>query len=374
MSSDMVSMRIKSYFARSVEQAIHDARQELGSEATLITTRRAGPEARHLGAYEVVFGIAPSREGTSAPASGNLDTELANLRDQLDGIKHLLRLGNSNSSQYSKSGLRELHEDLLRFGLEEKWARQITDEANAAGEALPPAERSSRAVLRRLAAECVAKRLRVATDFAPADADSNRVAVLVGPPGAGKTATLAKIAIRECLARRRSLRIISVDLHRVATHEKLRGYAAIMGVGFTAASTVPEFMDAIREAGNKNVVLVDTPGYGTQDKECACDLVRLVATIQNKEVHLVLPASMTTDGLLGYLQFYEEFKPDCVLFTKLDEVASYGSILSVVLDANKPVSFLGNGQNIPEDLAAATSTTLLGALFQSERAEAVSAA
>ena len=143
-------MRIKSYFARSVEQAIQDAHQELGGDATLITTRRATPEARHLGAYEVVFGVAQAREGTGAP-SGNLDAELAILRDQLDGIKRLLRLGNSHSPQYSKNGLQELHEELLRFGFEDRWARQITDEASAAWEGLPSVERSS-APLRRLAA------------------------------------------------------------------------------------------------------------------------------------------------------------------------------------------------------------------------------
>ena len=60
-------MKIKSYFAATVEDAIQQARQELGSEAMLITSRRAAPEARQLGAYEVVFGIASQQPAPAAP-------------------------------------------------------------------------------------------------------------------------------------------------------------------------------------------------------------------------------------------------------------------------------------------------------------------
>ena len=93
MGSETASMRIKSYFASSVERAIHDAREELGDEATLITSRRAAPDARHLGAYEVVFGIAEAPEDTqSAIPSEDFNAELTMLRYQLDGIKRLFKL------------------------------------------------------------------------------------------------------------------------------------------------------------------------------------------------------------------------------------------------------------------------------------------
>ena len=100
-------MKIKSYFASSVEQAIQEARQELGTEAMLITSRRSAPEARHLGAYEVVFGAAaiPKRAPTPRPPSKDLSAELQVLRAQLEDIKRVLQLNNARA-QGSRSGNR----------------------------------------------------------------------------------------------------------------------------------------------------------------------------------------------------------------------------------------------------------------------------
>jgi flagellar biosynthesis protein FlhF len=369
-------MRIKSYFAGSVERAIHDAREELGGEATLITSRRAAPDARHLGAYEVVFGIAeaPENEQSSQP-SEDLNSELTMLRDQLDGIKRLLKLRGAEAGSFARPELGQLYEQLVSSGWEDGLSRQIADEAYAAWQALSPAQRSSSGAvsLEQLAAECIGKRIRFAPEFTP-PTDSNRAVILVGPPGAGKTTTLAKIAIQECLAKRLSARIISVDLHGVAAHEKLRSFAAIMGAGFTAASSATQFMEAIDESRNKNVLLIDTPGYGHGDWECARDLAAVLAQLKHKEIHLVLPASMHQGGLLRYVRRYQGFNPDYLLFTKLDETESYGLMLSVALQFSRPLSFLTRGQGIPEDIEPANSGALLNGLFVRERAEEISAA
>ncbi len=373
-------MRIKSYFASSVEQAIQKARQELGTEAMLITSRRAAAEARHLGAYEVVFGASDSDESAPSsaslrPPSKDLSAELQVLRAQLEDIKRVLQLNNARA-QGSDPDIDELYRELAAAGLEIHLVRQIVDQVSTLWQALPAAQRSAAGIdlLHGLGVECIRKQLRIASPNQSREQEGNRTLVFTGPPGAGKTTTLTKIAIQEFLARRISVRIISMDPYRVASHEKLRSFAAILGAGFTAANSMQEFIEAVQEFRGRNVLLVDTPGYSGNDFEGAQDLSGFLAKLNHKEVHLVLPASMKSADLGRVVQRFEEFKPDCLLFTKLDETESFGAIISTAIDAAKPLSFFGNGQGIPEDLEGANLETLLEPLFTRERTGAISAA
>ena len=369
-------MKIKSYFAGSVEQAIQKARQELGTEAMLVTSRRAAAEARHLGAYEVVFGAPDSEESASPrPPSKELSAELQVLRAQLEDIKRVLQLNNARA-QGSDPEIDELYRDLAAADLDSSLVRQITEQVSTLWQALPPAQRSAAGIelLRGLAEESIRKQLRIASPMEGQEQEGKRILVFAGPPGSGKTTTLTKIAIQEFLARRVSVRIISVDPYRVASHEKLRNFAGILGTGFTAASTMREFIEAVEEYRSKNVLLIDTPGYSANDFESSRDLSGFLARLNHKEVHLVLPASMKRADLSRAARRFEEFKPDCLLFTKLDETESFGAIISTAVESAKPLSFFANGQAIPEDLEAANLETLLEPLFTRERAGAISAA
>jgi flagellar biosynthesis protein FlhF len=376
MEQGAASMKIKSYFASSVEQAIQQARQELGTEAMLVTSRRAAVESRHLGAYEVVFGAPDSEESpTPRPHSKDLSAELQVLRAQLEDIKRVLQLNNSRA-QGSDPEIDELYRDLTAADLDSSLARQISDQVSTLWRAIPAAQRSASGIelLHGLAEESIRKQLRIAPPLETEEQEANRILVFTGPPGAGKTTTLTKVAIQECLSCRVSVRIISVDPYRVASHEKLRTFAGILGTGFTAASTMREFIEAVEEYRNKNVLLIDTPGYSGNDLEGSRDLSRFLARLNNKEVHLVLPASMKRADLARSVRRFQEFKPDYLLFSKLDETESFGAIISTAIEAAKPLSFFANGQSIPEDLEVANLEALLEPMFTRERAGAISAA
>ena len=379
MTQGTASMKIKSYFASSVEQAIQQAREELGAEAMLITSRRASPDARQFGAYEVVFGM-PSQNmaRTASPETRDLNSELQALRTQLDDIKRTLRLNNSSRPEVTSTPaeFEDLLAELLAADLSPDLSRQIVDEAFAAWQDAPPATRSLTGsdLPRGLVADCIRKKLQFAPSFRRIEQDAHRIVVFAGPPGAGKSATLAKIAVRECLAQRMSLRIISVDPHGVAPHEKLRALAGILGAGFTAASTIQEFVQAVDEFRSKNFLLVDTPGCSARDMDNSRDLCGVLAGISQKETHLVLPASMKRTDLVRCIRRFEPFHPDYLLFTKLDETESFGGILSAAIETGKLISFFAAGQGIPEDLDSANAEVLLNFLLAGNQASAVSAA
>jgi flagellar biosynthesis protein FlhF len=370
-------MKIKSYFSDSVEQAIQQAREQLGAEAMLITSRRAAPEARHFGAYEVVFGM-PAQQAIPAakPEARALNAEMQALRNQLDDIKRTLQLNSAPHSSSATSEVEELFRELTAADLSATLARQIANEAEPAWQAAPASTRSlpGNQLLEGLAADCIRQKIRFAPPFRHIGQDLRRMVIFAGPPGAGKTTTLAKIAIRECLAQRLSMRIISVDPHRVAAHEKLRALAGILGAGFTAASTMQEFIQAVDEFRSRNFLLVDTPGYCRGDWDSSRDLTRVLSGMSQKETHLVLPASMKRADLARSIRQFAEFRADYLLFTKLDETESLGGIVSAAIEADKPLSFFATGQSIPEDLEPANSEILVNSLFAQEQASAISAA
>lgn len=362
------SMQIKSYYADSVEQAIIAARQELGAEAVLIASRRAAPEASARGAYEVVFGTSAREQSRIASeADGDeLGREVAVLREQLESIKRVLRQNGGAPVSPAQTNLDAIALELTKAGLDEELIRSIREEIFHAGDDLASLQEAAIASLRN--------RLRLTAPYEPLVGATSRVLVFVGPPGAGKTTTLAKIAMRECLPHRLSARIISLETHRAATQEKLRSLARILGIGFTAANSMREFIEALDEFRGKDVLLVDTPGFGRQDFELATDLIQFLRQMPSKQVHLVLPASMNRDDLSICAQRYAAFQPDFLLFTKLDETESRGAALSVGAEADTPLSYLTTGQGIPEDLEPANWGTLAGKLFQRENAAALSAA
>jgi flagellar biosynthesis protein FlhF len=375
-------MKIKSYFASSVEQAVQEARQELGTDAMLITSRRSSPETRILGAYEVVFGVHPPapRPRAAVPAT-DLSSELQSLRAQLQEIKSTLQGARTSDSS---SEAEELFEELVSADLARDVAREMVSAAVRLREQRSRQQPTQALPLQAYAAELISKRLRFAPPFAHESQnpksqnhdsqDAAPVVVFVGPAGAGKTTTLIKIAIRECLAHRRSVRILSLDPYRVAAHEKLRGLASIIGVGFTAVNSLQEFPGAVLDSRNKSIVLVDTPGYSPADMASAQEVSSCLRQIPNRQVHLVLPACMKRADLTRCIRDYAEFQPDYLLFTKLDETASQGAILSAALETGKALSFFAGGQNIPEDLEPAQARVLLASVFRGEVAEAVSAA
>ncbi|MDZ7638756.1 MAG: hypothetical protein U5J83_11005 [Bryobacterales bacterium] len=177
---------------------------------------------------------------------------------------------------------------------------------------------------------------------------------LVGPPGAGKTTTLVKLAVRYGEASRFPLQIISMDNFRVGASEQLRAYAAVLGVGFDTLTTVPALEKAIREYSSKEIILVDTPGLGWRDFDAAEELSAFLRGLDNSITHMVAPASMKPADFERLADLYEAFDYRSLIFTKLDETTSIGQLVSESWRRQKPLSYFTTGQRIPDDLELAS--------------------
>ena len=363
-------MRLKSYFAPNVGAALRQARQELGDEAILMEARKSPPEARHLGECEVVVAVGPpapveGRGGEPASAepgalkaattdTGWLSAELLELRREVQRMAaavarsgFLAPMGDLLSAE-----LAEIFSSLIAAEVDAELAQDVVSRLRAAGGSPEPAE-----LRQRLRAELGS---RFSTDSQLGrTAETPRVVALVGPPGAGKTATLAKLAVRYGLTTRRPTQLISVDSLRVASGEQLRSYAAILGAGFQSLESVGALRQALEEYRHKDLILIDTPGYGAREMDAAAELAAFLAAQSNVDIHLVLTASLKSADLPHVVDGFALFQPRKLIFTRLDETSAFGPILSQAVRTGLPVSFLTNGQQIPEDLEPATQDRIL---------------
>ncbi len=339
-------MRLKSYFSGTVEAAIELAHKELGEDALLIHARPSTPETRNLGAYEVVFGVPPKTETEAKPESATsianaparsvateaLAQDIVHLRRDMERMTKLLRGGFTPVSTLASAP--EAPGGDLRRALVENELDPVLAQTVAAGASLE--------------------------DLFQVDATPGRVMALVGPPGAGKTTTLAKLAARLGLASRKPAYILSADVYRIAAAEQLRSLAAILGIGFDTVETPVALEQAIEEHRGKDWIFIDTPGLTAAEMADGEDLARLLASHPDIDTHLVLPASMKPADLARVIDRYEVFRPQKLLYTRLDETERYGALINEAARRGLPISFLGTGQEIPDDLEPATKEFLAG--------------
>jgi flagellar biosynthesis protein FlhF len=202
--------------------------------------------------------------------------------------------------------------------------------------------------------------------LAPAATDFARYEVFVGPPGAGKTTTIAKIAARERASQGRTMALVAADGFRAGAIEQLRSYAAIVQSPFRVARTSAELDQALAAA--RHTALVDTAGRSPADNGLD-GLAEVLARRRGVRTHLVLAADTSAASARRIVDRYAPLSPTHAVVTKLDEADSVMPVLGVLRDRGLTVSFLGTGQRVPDDLASATPSTLSAALLGDMTAE-----
>jgi flagellar biosynthesis protein FlhF len=179
------------------------------------------------------------------------------------------------------------------------------------------------------------------------------VIALVGPTGAGKTTTVAKLANHPEVFGGWSAGLISLDTYRVGAIEQSRIYAELSGLPLEVAYEEAEVDVARARLARCEVVLVDTAGRSPRRRDDLAATRRALERLAPVEVHLVLPAGLLASHARRMLEEYRPLGVTHVLATKVDECPDDRNVFTLAADQGLPMRWATTGQEVPNDLVAA---------------------
>ena len=193
------------------------------------------------------------------------------------------------------------------------------------------------------------------TDGLTPGARGSRVFAFIGTTGVGKTTTLAKVAAHFVLEQNLKGALITADTYRISAVEQLKKYAEILGLPVEVVYSAADLKKAIARHRSKDFILVDTAGRSQYNEFQMDELKDLLTAHSRMEKHLVVSATTKEADVAEIMKRFSVCKPDRIIFTKTDETRTIGMVLNLLAGSELPLSFLSNGQSVPDDIIPATA-------------------
>lgn len=370
-------MQIKRFEAASTQEAFLKIKNELGPDAVVLSTRKL--RSGRVPLFEVTAALDERSEGrrekplplpAGAPQAaprGDEESLASTLRRDVEEIK--TRLAETAMRPFPYGEFLEMKEmldtffDTMGFQRKEKLSgvllkiyHQMVSVGvsrsrafllvSALNRNLPAGELQDEECLCRVAEKLLARSIGLSYR----SAERKRICAFVGPTGAGKTTTLAKIAARSALEEKLKVGLITTDTYRIAAVEQLKTYARIMEIPIEVVSDKTAFRRALAKLSDRDLILVDTPGKSSVEPGYIEKLRDLFQIENPVETNLLLPLTSSQDNLAENLARFKPIGYQSIIFTKLDESRHFGMIYNVIDQERKPVSYVTNGQNVPQDI------------------------
>ena len=389
-------MRTKTYQTTSIQEALDDIKRDLGAEALILGTRAVSTRKRfglrrrkqwevtaavrdevrqddpssatadlataamidtdsvrdtvQLGSQagrEEAATAAPGGSAQAVPAvaapisSTSEDERIHELLDDMEELKRSVRQLGSALPQNDVPGGRNVYSALVGQGIDPDTADELVRKASSASRS---AADKGRGGVRSLLADLM-------NIDSPVELESAEpvISVFVGPTGVGKTTTIAKIAGQAAARHGKRVALISTDSLRVGGQEQLARYGELLGIPAYACSDASALGTLIETLNDRDLILIDTPGCSPADLARLSKLRRVINGL-GARVHLVLSATTKSEDLAKTIKRFHRYSPGRLVFTKIDETESKGNLVGELLRHGLPLSFLTDGQSVPEDL------------------------
>ena len=250
---------------------------------------------------------------------------------------------------------KRLIEQEMDLDLIEQWVNSIFDQWTNEGRNWSPDKFQDS--LKELVIEFLSKRIGKGI------ARDTRILYIAGPTGVGKTTTIAKLAADQLFRQGRKVGLITSDTYRISAVEQLRTYASILNVPLEVVQSPGDMQRALSRLESCDLILMDTAGRNYRNEMLVAELQSLLSKELKSETYLVLSLTSKSRDMKIITEHFNKYQLDKVIFTKLDETESYGPLFNLLKDYPLGLSYLSNGQNVPDDLLMASEDKLYNMLL-----------
>jgi len=387
-------MKIKRYMGKDTQEALLKVKMDLGNNAIILNTKKVrqrgfkkyftAPMIEVMAAIDDDTVKKREREISRLEANANnvtspknilsqkeekiteLENKVNNIENLLDKILNAVKPEDKNIDVEKEKETKPfpqifqlLYNNLLNNEVDQEIAKSIMEKVakKSSARSINDASLVMHSVISSMLGK--AEPINFREDGKPT------VILFVGPTGVGKTTTLAKLAATFMLLNNKKIGMITADTYRIAAVDQLKTYAEILGIPITVAYSVEEISNEIHKYSDKDVILIDTAGCSFRDKQKFGELKKLTEACKADEVFLVLSTTVSSKNCKDIITNYSFIPNYRLIFTKLDETTVYGSILNTKCFSNKSLSYITNGQNVPDDIEIANVDKLSKNLLRS---------
>ncbi len=390
-------MELKKFYADNMQEALKKIKTELGPDAIIISSKMVRPQKGLRGVFskkiievvasfdetsyfkkpayagkhsfsktkepvadmEAIENFADRISGAQTVRNGGPDPALS---EQIVEIRTLMQQFSDRIGYYGKTAkpsfsqeVGSLYNKLIGQDFEPHLAEQICLDTQRI---VAKMDASPKDAMRSILTDMLG-----VPQFIRSTKFRQKVVMLVGPTGVGKTTTLVKLAFSMMRKEKMNVGIINTDVYRVAAQEHLKAYSEILNTQYLTIYKPQEIGDALESMGKMEIVLIDTAGKLSRDKEYQKELMCLMESGKVDEVYLTVSASTSVNVLrtiftdYGFLQDYH------VIVTKMDEVHGNGTLFNIASASKRPLSYLTTGQNVPDDIMKVDPGTVAGLIM-----------
>ena len=360
-------MRVKRYRAKSMAEAMALVRADLGPDAVILhSSTTKGKLAGILGTATLEVMAAtdtdlhdfPRQTPAAASAIQEMQHEMAAMKSIITEV------ANSRQVEYPgiSGNLDGHYQKLLGLGITTNLAQQIT---RSVADELSHSALQDRDVVRQYLWWQMRHRIPSCAPFQPKPG-RQLIVFLIGPTGVGKTTTIAKLAANFSYSQRIRVLMITTDTFRVAAIPQMLALGEYLRLPVQVAHNPHQLANLIEKNRNfYDLILIDTPGRSQRNAPQVAELSDYLAAVDDKAVYLSVSAGSKFEDLLNTVEVFGGIQVDGLVLTKLDETLSLGAAYSLVCETGIPVSYLTTGQQIPEDIQAASADRLVDLMIGS---------